>query len=244
MFLRFFSISHFSWLIVAIFFATQLQAKKPQLQVVTELSPPYQLLANNKVSGTVTTAVRKIIQTANLDASFQLYPWARAYKIAEKEPNTLIYSLAKTPERIELFHWLAPVVKFQFGLVALSENGAAKMTQLKDVANFVVAVQRYDVGHRWALKFGLEEGKQLIICPDISCSWDLLLKKKVDFIIESPELNESMLKLFKLPKSIAKYVVAIPDLDLMGYLAANKNIEPKILERLKLAIKNEPPVIR
>ena len=53
-----------------------------------------------------------------------------------------------------------------------------------------------------------------------------------------------MLKLFKLPKSIAKYVVAIPDLDLMGYLAANKNIEPKILERLKLAIKNEPPVIR
>ncbi|WP_299083544.1 transporter substrate-binding domain-containing protein [uncultured Paraglaciecola sp.] len=214
-------------------------ADSPQLQVVTELSPPYQTLINNEVSGSATTVVKSILSASKVSASFNLYPWARAYHKAITEPNTLIYSIANTAERDELFHWLLPVVEYKFGLVALNTNQTAmKITQLKQVSNFVLAVQRNDIAHKWALNYGLEEGNQLIVCSDIGCSWRLLLNKKVDFIVESPELIESMLMQYDLPITSANYTLAIPELELSGYLAANKNIEPAILEKLRLTIKN------
>lgn len=100
-------------------------------------------------------------------------------------------------------------------------------------------MQRDDIAHIWALEQGLEDTKQLIICSDIGCSWQLLNNNKVDFIVESPELIDSMLEQYNQPSTAAKYVIAIPELELSGYLAANINIETSILEKLKLAIKNQ-----
>jgi polar amino acid transport system substrate-binding protein len=169
-----------------------------------------------------------------------MYPWARAYNKAISEPNTLIYSIAKSDARNKLFHWLMPVVQYKFGLVALSDRTDLDITDLKELSHFVLAVQRDDIAHQWAIKQGLEEGNQLIVCSDIGCSWHLLLNKKVDFIVESPELIDSMLMQYDLHITLAKYAIAIPELELSGYLAANKNIAPSILEKLRLAIKNMP----
>jgi polar amino acid transport system substrate-binding protein len=224
---------------IVLFFSAKCVAENKQLQVVTEFSPPYQTLVQNEVSGSATKIVKNLLSASKLTATFNMYPWARAYKKAVSEPNTLIYSIAKSDERSDLFHWLLPVAHYKFGLVSLSERTDLDITDLKEVANFVVAVQRNDIAHQWAMKQGLEEGKQLIICSDIGCSWQLLLNKKVDFIVESPELIESMLVEYKLPTTMAKYVIAIPELELSGYLAANINIETKILKELKLAIKNQ-----
>lgn len=212
-------------------------ARASQLQVVTELSPPYQTLLNDEVSGSATKLVRTLLSKSGLSATIDMYPWARAYQKALSEPNTLIYSIAKTDERRELFHWLLPVAHYKFGLVALRERHDLQNIALDKVSNFTLAVQRNDVSHKWALDSGLEEGKQLIICSDIGCSWKLLLNKKVDFIVESPELIAGMLVQYEQNASVAKHVVAIPELEITGYLAANINIEPETLKVLQLTIK-------
>lgn len=225
--------------LLVLFRASPCPAKNIQLQVVTELSPPYQTLVQNEVSGSATQVVKKLLAAANLSASFNMYPWARAYNKAVSEPNTLIYSIAKSAQRDKLFHWLLPVVDYQFGLVTLSERTDLDLTNLNELANFVLAVQRNDIAHQWATEQGLEEGEHLVICSDIGCSWQLLLNKKVDFIVESPELIEGMLEQHNLPSDKAKFVIAIPELEVSGYLAANINIDPSYLEKLTLAIENE-----
>lgn len=225
--------------LVWLLFSAKCFAENKPLQVVTELSPPYQTLVNNEVSGSATQLVEKLLSASNLSATFSIYPWARAYNKAISEPNTLIYSIAKSDERNELFHWLLPVASYKFGLVALTQRTDLDITDLKQASHFVLAIQRGDIAHQWAIQQGLKEGHQLIICSDIGCSWQLLLNKKVDFIVESPELIESMLAQYKLPSNHAKYVLAIPELALSGYLAANVNIEKSILEKLQLAIKTQ-----
>lgn len=212
-------------------------ASASQLQVVTELSPPYQTLLNNEVSGSATKLVRTLLSKSGLSATIDMYPWARAYHKAVSEPNTLIYSIAKTDEREELFHWLLAVAHYKFGLVALSKRNDLQNIALSDIENYTLAVQRNDVSHKWALDIGLEEGKQLIICSDIGCSWKLLLNNKVDFIVESPELIEGMLVQYEQNASVAKHIVTIPELKITGYLAANVEIEPEILKKLQLTIK-------
>lgn len=233
------SLSTHTIFVGVLFFSAKCVADNKPLQVVTELSPPYQTLIANEVSGSATEVVRNILSASNLSATIHMYPWARAYNKAISEPNTLIYSIAKSAERNELFHFLLPVAHYKFGLVTLSERTDLEITSLKELSNFVLAVQRHDIAHQWALDQGLEEGKHLIICSDIGCSWQLLLNRKVDFIVESPELIESMLVEYKLPTTMAKYVMAIPELELSGYLAANINIETSILDKLKLAIKKQ-----
>lgn len=223
--------------LVAIVFGGNCVASTSKLQVVTELSPPYQTLLNNEVSGSATKLVRTLLSKSGLSATISMYPWARAYQKAISEPNTLIYSIAKSDKREALFHWLLPVARYKFGLVALNDRQDLLNITLSEVQNFTLAVQRNDIAHEWALDRGLEEGKQLIICSDIGCSWKLLLNKKVDFIVESPELIEGMLIQYTLDTATAKHVVAIPELEVTGYLAANVDIEPEILKELQLTIK-------
>lgn len=215
-----------------IFFSSLLFANSPQLQIFTELSPPNQIMLDNKVSGVTTDKVRQLLQQAKLVGEFHMYPWARALKNAKNTPNSLIYSIAKNDERNKHFVWLMPVTSYEFGLVSLTKSSKIQIQSIDELKHYVIAVQRLDISHNWALKHGLVEGKHFIVSPDIEYSWKLLLNEKVDYIIESQKLMKSMLKQFKLKENTAKYVLPIKDLKLVGYLAANKNIAPEVLKKL------------
>lgn len=225
-------------LLMLLLFSKLSLAHDTDLHILTELSPPYQTMINNQVAGTSTNKVRNILSAANLTGTFNMYPWSRAFEKASKEPGTLIYSMAKTQSRLENFYWLTPVTEYKFGLVSMAYRKDLESVSIQQLSKYSIAVQRHDVAHEWALKQGLEEDKNFIITPNIEVSWNLLLNKKVDFIIESPELMKSMLESFDLPVDTTKFVLPIPDLALLGYLAANKNTDPKLVEKLKTAIKN------
>ncbi|MCF2949636.1 transporter substrate-binding domain-containing protein [Paraglaciecola aquimarina] len=208
-------------------------SQNTDVHVVTELSPPYQIIINNEVAGSSTDKVRALLTQGQISSTFSMYPWARAYEMAVNSPNTLIYSIAKTKERKHLFHWLAPVTYYKLGLVAKSDRADLLQVSLNNLANYLVAVQRADIAHNWMLKQGFEENKHFIVSPNIESSWQLLLKEKVDFIIESPELMLNMLKSFNLAENTTQYVLPIPELELVGYLAANKHLDNTILRKLK-----------
>tara|TARA_R110000868_G_scaffold2705_5_gene18981 strand:- start:756 stop:1472 length:717 start_codon:yes stop_codon:yes gene_type:complete len=227
------------WLLVSVLIASFSYAQAPDLQVVTESSPPYQIMLNGEVAGLATDKVKNILAKAGLSASFSIYPWARAYKKALHEPNTLIYSIAKNTSRNESFHWLMPVTQYRFGLVKLTERTDILIDDLKDIKHYRFAVQRDDISHEWLQSKGLIEDKHFITCSDIDCSWLLLLNKKVDLIIESPELIVDMLKRYGKAPDSASFIMAIPELAITGYLASNKKITPHILDKLKAAIDNQ-----
>jgi polar amino acid transport system substrate-binding protein len=211
-------------------------AQTPPLKVVTELSPPEQTLINGEVAGVATDKVKVILQKANLRANIEIYPWARAYNKAVSEPNTLIYSIAKTEKREPLFYWLMPVTHYKLGWVSLRQRTDIDINKSEDAKQYRIVVQRDDIAHLWLLNNGFIEGQHFITCSDIDCSWQLLINKNVDLLIETPDFIEDMLQHFHLPIDSAKYISSIPDLEIIGYLAANKHIDPKILEKLKQAI--------
>ena len=50
--------------------------------------------------------MEKTLQAAQLrDYQIRLYPWARAYDMALKEPNVLIFLIARTSARETQFKW-------------------------------------------------------------------------------------------------------------------------------------------
>ena len=74
------------------------------INVVTENSFPYQYLENFSIEGPASRLVKRVLEEAGFEYSQTVLPWARAYKYAQTAPNTLIYSIARTPERENNFN--------------------------------------------------------------------------------------------------------------------------------------------
>ncbi|MCF7500224.1 transporter substrate-binding domain-containing protein [Pseudoalteromonas sp. L1] len=202
---------------------------EPTLTVVTELSPPNQTLINNQVAGDSTQLVKSIFAKANLTANIELYPWARAYSMALKKPNTLIYSMAKTPERESKFEWIGAVATYRMGFVKLTQRADINITASEQAKQYKVAVQRDDL----SAKQLSERGYTLIYTSDITRSYQLLISGKVDLIVDDKNYIAAMADQLAQDEHNFTFAHTIDFLAMKGYLAANKNTDPNYIKALK-----------
>ncbi|WP_046007266.1 substrate-binding periplasmic protein [Pseudoalteromonas rubra] len=199
--------------------------------VVTELSPPNQTWVNDQVAGVSTALVTAILNTAALEGEFYMYPWARALDTAKDKPNTLIYSMAKTPQREALFHWIGPVALFHLGFVTNQSPRKIQIKTLEDAKQYRLAVQREDVAAQVLHKLGFE----FIETADIQQSYRLLAANKVDLVVDDPRYISAMAQAMKLPDDHFRYVLDIEPLSVRGYLAASLATSPELVTRLRAA---------
>ena len=207
------------------------QSSYAQLKVFTELSPPNQTLQNNQVAGTSTALVRQILQRANLTGEFIMYPWARAYNSTLKQPNGLIYSMAKTPEREDLFHWIGAVAVFHLGFVSNRYRSDIQIKSLADAKQYKIAVQRGDVAAGTLKTLGFN----FIETSDIQKSYELLVANRVDLVIDDPRYVTSMAEALNLPDEHFAFIYDIEQLTVKGYLAANKQLPEAVIVELRKA---------
>lgn len=205
------------------------------LRVVTELSPPHQTVINGQVDGVSTKIVEATLKQAGLESRIEVYPWARAFYIATSTPNVLIYNMARTPEREDEFHWIGPVANYRLGLVRLTERTDLAPNHIKDLGSAVIAVQRGDFSTVFLQQQGMKIGKELQLSADILESWRLLLKGKVDYVIDDAAALALMEKQLSQPQGITRFVLAIPQLEQKTYLAASKATDPVLVKKLQQA---------
>jgi polar amino acid transport system substrate-binding protein len=217
------------------FFSLAAYAGEAVLRVVTELSPPHQTMKEGKVDGVSTQIVRATLQQAGLDSRIEVYPWARAFYIASSTPNVLIYNMARTPEREQEFHWIGPVAKYRLGLVRLAWRTDLKPNHIKDLGSAVIAVQRGDFATSYLQQQGMRIGKELQLSADILESWRLLIKGKVDYVIDDQAALALMEQQLSQPEGATRFVLAIPQLEQITYLAASKATDPQLVEKLQQA---------
>lgn len=214
-----------------LFFAATSSVGQSTVTIVTEFSPPHQTRINDTVSGYSTNIVRMLLAEAKINSTISIYPWARAYKMATYQKNTLIYSLARTPEREPLFHWIAPVAHFKLGFVKLTQRDDILINNTQHAKQYKIAVQRNDLAYMVLNKHGFD----LLLTSDIQKSYHLLLAGKVDLIIDDANYMAAMSEYLAINSEQLSFVYAIDELMVDGYLAANLDTDPDILNVLSTA---------
>lgn len=69
--------------------AAALSAMAQTITVVTEEYPPYNFRdADKKITGMATEVVEAVLKRAKLDYKVDIYPWARAYQMAQTHPTS------------------------------------------------------------------------------------------------------------------------------------------------------------
>lgn len=78
-------------------------------QFVTEDYPPVTFVRDGRATGIVTDIVREIAERLGIPAEIRVTSWKNAHELARLNPNVLLFSAERTPEREDLFQWIGPV---------------------------------------------------------------------------------------------------------------------------------------
>lgn len=224
----------FGWLLLMPAFSTSAQSS-PKLTVVTENWLPYNYTnKDDELVGSSTEFVRRMLDNAGLEYSLSVYPWVRAYHLAQKEPNVLIYSIYRTTLRESLFHWICPINKpiAQY-LYKLSARSDIQVRQLDDAKNYRLGINRESHSHQFILAAGFEEGKDFSTAPSTYHYFELLVNDRVDLLIDTEEGMKQKLAGAELPHDTTQSLMKLYEEPLC--LAMSLNSDPKLIRQVEKA---------
>lgn len=158
-------------------------AAKPELQIITEITPPASFIdAHGNLTGLAVEVVQAIQQEIGIHIEIQVMPWARGYLELSRTPNIALFSTTRTPVRESLFHWVGPLLTAQWTMYALKGNGL-NITNLDDAKSIGrIGVYRDDARAQFLKGNGFDN---LDICNNQDFNFRKLLVGRVDAVISS-----------------------------------------------------------
>ena len=116
-----------------------------ELTIISEENPPFNFIKDGVFTGSSTEIVREIMHRLNQPGDIEVMTWARAYQLAQNQPNVVLFSTARTEQRENLFHWIGPIYKVRFGFYARKGSNLV-LTCLADAKNVgAIATYKNDV---------------------------------------------------------------------------------------------------
>lgn len=217
--------------------STSNSASSRELSVVTEPLPPLQIQERDgSAAGAAVEIVELLLKEANIsDSEIAIQPWVRSYKQAIAEPNTLIFSIARTPDREQKFHWLAKLYQVDTYLAKLKSHKHLNVEQLDDALNYRLAIIRQDFTVDDLRQRGFSDKKHLFTTSTRENLWRQLFRGRVDFVVTSTLIwHEQITELGYDPNKLELHY-KIPGQGRDLYLAASLNTSPTIMTRLQKA---------
>jgi polar amino acid transport system substrate-binding protein len=192
--------------------------------------PPYSFAQNGEASGIATDLLRQICRAADLRCRIHIWPWARAFRTALSEKNSLVYSTTQTAERLDQFIWVGPFLPRAIVLFTLPGTDFPA-TRLREPGDY-----RFGAVFRDASVAELKEAGVPDSAVDLTNSHDdnmrALLGRRITAVPDNELAVRWYLKTHNLPQ---QSLVSALQLGETGgyYFALNPDSDPELVRRLK-----------
>lgn len=169
-----------------------------ELQIVSDPYPPLGYVnKNGEIVGITVEIIRALLKETQINGTFRMLPWARAYKLAQTDENIAIYTLAKNKERERLFKLVGPVIQSKYYLFKLKKRHDIQLDSLSDAEKYLVGVVTDYYSHKYLLSREFKEEKnfekvhnsELNLRKFAAERVDLLISTEVDFNYQVIELG-------------------------------------------------------
>ncbi|MFC1968207.1 transporter substrate-binding domain-containing protein [Chloroflexota bacterium] len=184
------------------------------LRIITEEFPPFNFTdQDGNITGQSSEIVREILRKTGTQASIEMMPWSQGYELVQKEPNTLLYSTSRIPERENLFKWVGPIgTEDNYFYVRQDSNiNITTLEQAKAVSS--IAVYRNDSNHIYLEGQGftnldINENDGECLKKLLSGEVDVWLgpSKALHFIAYKAQVNPAMVKPIMYVRPIQWYI--------------------------------------
>ena len=113
------------------------------ITLLTEENPPFNFSQGGKPAGMSTEVLNEMIKRSGVTARFEVLAWDTAYRRAQADKDTCLYSTARLENRERLFNWIGPIATNKWVLVAKNEF-SAPMKSDADARKYKIGVVAND----------------------------------------------------------------------------------------------------
>ncbi len=110
------------------------------LRVLTEEVPPLSYSRDGETRGYAVDLVAAVLRDAGLSEDIDIQPWARAWQTAVQQPDVLLFSVARTAEREDMFEWIGRISPREIRVYSLRERRDIQIHELADLRQYRVGV--------------------------------------------------------------------------------------------------------
>lgn len=207
------------------------------LTFVAEDLPPYHYTDDNgEVVGTLVDVSKAVLEQAKLTGTFEIMPMARAYHQFENSSDTIMMSLLKNPQRINLFNWLGPVYFADAYLISLN-NFHGTVDNLAQAKNYRVGTINGYSSEQYLRDAGFSDNDNLVLVSHYTQLWQMLFKQRLDFVLTNTLTLKNELKRAGFDVKQVKKHLHLNDYPSTLYLTASKKLDEQTSQKLKHALR-------
>ena len=168
--------------------------------------------------GLAVDIVREIQQRVGNKDKIEMIPWKRIYNTALNEPNIVFFSVARTPEREDKFHWITLMMRKPWAFYSKKDSGL-QIKSLDDLKKLsAVGVQAEDVRDTWLQQQGFTNIDRV---ANHKLNVVKLEQERVPVILYSPQGMSHTCK--ELNYDFNKFEILLIPYSSQSYLAISKN---------------------
>ena len=190
---------------------------------------------NGKVTGFSTEVVEAVLKEAEIQGKPSSYPWARAYNMALKEKNSVIYTLVRNAEREKLFKWVGPISFSRGYMYKLESKTAIQINKVEDAAQHLLGlVREFAISQKLLAKPEFVKGKNVYLVGREEQLIGMLKLGRIDLMIMA---EPTLLYLSKqMRQDINMLEKAYLMDETLGYIGINKQTSDETVNRLQAAL--------
>lgn len=165
--------------------APEVLPEEAPVRILAVEEPPASYLDDKgQPAGFAVDVVQEIQRRLGTRAPITVEPETRVYETGLRQPNVVLLSFSRQPEREESFYWLQRIIRKPWNFYARSDD-TRRIESLDDVRALErVAVIAGDVRARWLQREGLTN---LLPAQTHEQAIRLLLAKRVDVVFSEPQ---------------------------------------------------------
>lgn len=207
-------------------------AQADPLRIVVDHNPPFQVVSGNRLAGGFSTElVQRLLERIQIEHTLEVYPWARAYKMALTQKNTMVLSTARCPDRAPLFKWAGPLYdgRSEQFLWSRSDRDDIDITSIKVAQIYSVVVTRSKLNCRYLEKKGFEIFDNLYPVVNDVNALRMLYKRRVDLMVGGEVSVLDAARHLNLNPSHIRQVFRLPEIGHGFYMAFNRQVDDAVV---------------
>jgi len=220
-----------------------LKALLEKVTIVTCVEPPYQIQEQDQpLTGVSVELVQAMLKEAGVDAQIQVYPWARAYRIAQERENVMLFSILRNPPREKLFKWVDSLHPFHVFFYRLKNRPEIVVNTLADAKKYKIGVLKDDSRNIYLRSQGFDENLDETRLDEYNIR--KLFRDRIDLLPSDPFvlaywfkiINNDPTEGFQYDSAQVEPIFRMEGADGENYIAMSPQTDDRVVEYFRQAL--------
>lgn len=200
------------------------------VQLFTELAAPFNYFTGElwecNFTGSSVELVNELQSRNIYQNNLAVTSWTDAYDVIQYMPNSALFTVARTPEREDLFQWVGPISNIRSCFYTKTESGI-QITSLEEAkALNKIATPKGWFTHDFMINNGFEN---IVDSNTPNEAFNLLMNDEVDALLLFDEGVKWLTDTYQIPESDISEQFEISSEK--GYIAFSLDTDPAIVEK-------------